>query len=188
MAQANSFVVSQFTNPSKEIVFRVSGWLDGRRVRKNFPTRAEAEAERQVLEIQRLQADSGLRPILTRLNEDQVQESEAAFRKLKGTSKSLLFYLDYALANYREPACSRSSENPSDSRSGCIYERKTSMLAGARSQPSPAMLRTNRQRHIGTKSYPADSLKDFLRMRQRPVLSQPCAPGSTSGGPCFFIR
>ena len=73
MAQANSFVVSQFTNPSKEIVFRVSGWLDGRRVRKNFQTRAEAEAERQVLEIQRLQADSGLRPILTRLNEDQVQ-------------------------------------------------------------------------------------------------------------------
>ena len=107
MAQANAFVVSQFTNPSKEIVFRVSGWLDGRRVRKNFPTRAEAEAERQVLEIQRLQADSGLRPILTRLNEDQVQEAEAAFRKLKGTSKSLLFYLDYALANYREPACDK---------------------------------------------------------------------------------
>ncbi|MEQ1843187.1 MAG: hypothetical protein ABL994_22515, partial [Verrucomicrobiales bacterium] len=98
MAQANSFVVSQFTNPSKEIVFRVSGWLDGRRVRKNFPTRAEAEAERQVLEIQRLQADSGLRPILTRLNEDQVQEAEAAFRKLKGSSTSLLFYLDYAMA------------------------------------------------------------------------------------------
>ena len=94
MAQANAFVVSQFTNPSKEIVFRVSGWLDGRRVRKNFPTRAEAEAERQVLEIQRLQADSGLRPILTRLNEDQVQEAEAAFRKLKGISKSLLFYLE----------------------------------------------------------------------------------------------
>lgn len=33
------FVVSQFTNPSGEIVFRVSGWLDGQRVRKNFPTR-----------------------------------------------------------------------------------------------------------------------------------------------------
>jgi hypothetical protein len=37
------------------IVYRVSGWLDGKRIRKNFPTRAEAEAERQTLEIQRLQ-------------------------------------------------------------------------------------------------------------------------------------
>ena len=50
---------------------------------------AEAEAERQVLEIQRLQADSGLRPILTRLNEDQVQEAEAAFR-IQGVRLDLL--------------------------------------------------------------------------------------------------
>jgi hypothetical protein len=42
-----SFVISEFTNPSGKIVFRVSGWLDGNRVRKNFETRAEAEAERQ---------------------------------------------------------------------------------------------------------------------------------------------
>jgi hypothetical protein len=55
MNPKNPFVISQFTNPSREIVFRVSGWLDGQRIRKNFPTRPEAEAERQVLEIQRLQ-------------------------------------------------------------------------------------------------------------------------------------
>ena len=103
MAQAKSFVVSQFTNPSKEVVFRVSGWLDGSRIRKNFPSRAEADAERQSLEIQRLQADSGVRPALTRMNEEQIHEAEAAFRRLKGVSRSLLFYLDYALANFREP-------------------------------------------------------------------------------------
>jgi hypothetical protein len=52
MKQTNPFVISEFTNPSGEVVFRISGWLDGQRVRKNFPTRAEAEAERQVLEGQ----------------------------------------------------------------------------------------------------------------------------------------
>ncbi len=103
MAQAKSFVVSQFTNPSEEVVFRVSGWLDGSRIRRNFPSRAEADAERLSLEIQRLQADSGVRPALTRMNEEQIRDAEAAFRRLKGTSHSLLFYLDYALANFREP-------------------------------------------------------------------------------------
>jgi hypothetical protein len=29
------FVISEFTNPSGEIVFRVSGWPDGKRVRRN---------------------------------------------------------------------------------------------------------------------------------------------------------
>jgi hypothetical protein len=61
MAQAAQFVISEFTNPSGEIVFRVTGWLDGNRIRKNFPTRAEASAERQALEIQRLQVVTGIR-------------------------------------------------------------------------------------------------------------------------------
>ena len=64
-----SFVISEFTNPSGEIVFRVAGWLDGKRIRKNFPTRAEAEAERQVLEVQRLQGATGIHTTVTRLAE-----------------------------------------------------------------------------------------------------------------------
>jgi hypothetical protein len=67
MAQAAQFVISEFTNPSGEIVFRVTGWLDGKRIRKNFPSRAEASAERQALEIQRLQAETGIRTTATRL-------------------------------------------------------------------------------------------------------------------------
>jgi hypothetical protein len=39
MSQVKNFVISEFTNPSGEIVLRVSGWLDGKSVRKNFPTR-----------------------------------------------------------------------------------------------------------------------------------------------------
>jgi len=40
MAQASQFVISKFTNPSGEIVFRVTGWLVGKRIRKNFSSRA----------------------------------------------------------------------------------------------------------------------------------------------------
>ena len=99
----SSFVISQFTNPSGEIVFRVSGWLDGKRVRKNFPTRPEAEAERQVLEVQRLQGETGIRTAVTRLVDDQLHEAEAVFRRLNGRPHTLSFYVEFALANYREP-------------------------------------------------------------------------------------
>jgi integrase len=103
MKQPNSFVISQFTNPSGEIVFRVSGWLDGKRLRKNFPTRPEAEAERQILEVQRLRTETGVRTTVTRLSEDQLQEAEAIFRRLAGRPRPPSFYIEYALANYREP-------------------------------------------------------------------------------------
>ena len=59
MNEANPFVISQFTNASVEIVFRVDGRLDGKRIRKNFSTRAEADAERRVLQVQRLQGEAG---------------------------------------------------------------------------------------------------------------------------------
>jgi integrase len=103
MKQATAFVISEFTNPSGEVVFRVSGWLNGKRIRKNFPTRPEAEAECQVLEIQRLQGETGIRTAATRLTEDQLHDAEAVFRRLDGRPHSLMFYVEFALANYREP-------------------------------------------------------------------------------------
>ena len=103
MNHTPSFVISEFTNPSGEIVYRVAGWLNGKRVRKNFATRTEAEAERQVLEIQRIQAETGIRVAATRLEDAQLKEAEAVFTRLKGQSRSLSFYVDFALTNYREP-------------------------------------------------------------------------------------
>jgi hypothetical protein len=103
MNQATQFVISEFTNPSGEVVFRISDWLDGKRIRKNFPTRAEAEAERQVLEVQGLQGETGIRTAVTRLVEDQLHEAEAVFRRLDGRPHSLSFYVEFALANYHEP-------------------------------------------------------------------------------------
>jgi hypothetical protein len=67
MSQAPHFIISEFTNLSEEIVFRVTGWLNGTRIRENFPTRAEASAGRQALEIQSLQAETGIRTTATRL-------------------------------------------------------------------------------------------------------------------------
>jgi len=103
MNHTTSFVISEFTNPSGEIVSRVSGWLDGKRIRRNFLTRAEAEAERQILEVQRLQSETGIRTAVTRLDEDQLHEAEVVFGRLKGQPRSLSFYVDFALTNYREP-------------------------------------------------------------------------------------
>lgn len=107
MNQTASFVITPFTNPSREIVFRVTGWLDGQRVRKNFRTRAEAEAERQVLEVQRAQGETGIRTTITRLTDEQIGEAETLFVRAAGLPHSLTFYLDYALSNYREPQTSK---------------------------------------------------------------------------------
>jgi integrase len=102
------FVIKEFTNPSGEVVFRVSGWLDGKRIRQNFPTYGEAKAEAATLEIKLVQGETGVRPTVTRLTEDELHEAEAVVRRLVGKPHSLSFYVDFALANYREPACLKS--------------------------------------------------------------------------------
>ena len=99
MKSPASFVISEFTNPSGEVVFRVSGQLDGKRIRKNFATRTEAQAERQTLEIARIQAECGVRTAATRLTDDQLKEAEAAFHRRGGRTRSLAVYLEFALAN-----------------------------------------------------------------------------------------
>ncbi len=103
MKQVTPFVISEFTNPSGKIVFQLYARIDGQRFRKNFQTRAEAEAERQVQEVSWLQRDTGTRAAVTRLNEDQLHEAEAAFRRIANLPRPLSFYLDFALTNYREP-------------------------------------------------------------------------------------
>ena len=75
MSQVPPFVISEFTNPSGEVVFRLTGWLDGKRIRKSFPSRAEASAERQTLEIQSIQSTTGVRTIATRLSDEQLHEA-----------------------------------------------------------------------------------------------------------------
>ena len=101
--QQSAFTVTRFLNRNGVTSWRVDGRLHGLRIRKNFKTREEAGAERAVLEAKATQAASNVRSASTFLTDDQLRQSEAAFRRLADASKPLAFYLDYALANYRAP-------------------------------------------------------------------------------------
>jgi len=103
MNHENMFAVIRYKNRNGVTSWRVSGWLRGVRIRKNFKTREEAGADKAAMELSAEQAASGLRPISTCLTIEQVRESEAAFQRLGTRSRSLSFYLDYALTNYRDP-------------------------------------------------------------------------------------
>jgi integrase len=102
-----SFAVTRFENRNGVISWRVDGRLHGVRIRKNFKTREEAIAEKATQELKALQADAGLQSATTFLSEEQLREAETAFNRLKGKPRSLSFYLDYALTNYREPETQR---------------------------------------------------------------------------------
>src|SRR5665213_291922 len=103
MSTNTSFEITRFANRNGKPSWRVSGWLHGVRIRKNFKSREDAAVQKSVLEIRAAQAAAGLRQTTTFLADPQLREAEGAFRRLEGHSHTLLFYLDYALANYREP-------------------------------------------------------------------------------------
>jgi integrase len=103
MNNEKKFAVSRFENRNGVPSWRVAGWLHGIRIRKNFKTREEATAEKSALEIKALEEASGLRAIATALTERQVREAEALFQRMAGKARPLSFYVDFALANYREP-------------------------------------------------------------------------------------
>jgi site-specific recombinase XerD len=98
-----SFTITPFKNRNGAISHRVSGWLLGQRIRKNFKTREDAILERGVLQLKQAQANSDLRVTSTFLSESQLREAEAAFLKLKEHSRSLTFYLGIGLETHREP-------------------------------------------------------------------------------------
>ena len=103
MKHTSPFVISEFTNPSGNIVSQLYDRLDGKRFRKNFQTRDEAEAERQVQEVQLLRRETGIRAATTRLTDKQWHEAESVFRRVAGLAHPLSVYVEFALANYREP-------------------------------------------------------------------------------------
>ena len=154
------FVINQFTNPSGEIVFRVSGWLDGKRVRKNFPTREEARAEADALEIQKVQGGTGIRPTVTRLTEGQLHECEAVVRRLDGRPHSLSFYVDFALANYREPTTQKLlSEAVTEYEATKDHEREQDLLS------EPHLVRLKRDLKRLQKHFPGATVAELTAPR-----------------------
>ncbi|MFI5335722.1 MAG: site-specific integrase [Opitutales bacterium] len=103
----NQFSVSRFTNRNGVFSFRVDGRLHGVRIRRNFKTQEEAAAEKVALELKAMQTTSGLQSVTTFLVADQLREAEAVFRRLTGQPRSLSFYVEFALANYREPTAQK---------------------------------------------------------------------------------
>ena len=55
----------------------MDGYIHGVRIRWNFKTRDEAIAEKGVLDVKAVQADSGLRVMTTFLSDDQLREAES---------------------------------------------------------------------------------------------------------------
>ncbi len=98
-----SFTLVPFDNRTGSQSWRLSGWLNGVRIRRNFKTREEAAAEKASLELKALHATSGLRVVATSLKEDQLREAEALFKRMEGKSQPLSFYVDFVLTNYLEP-------------------------------------------------------------------------------------
>jgi len=99
----SKFVVSRFENRTGITSWRVQGRINGVRFRRNFKTKEEAAAEKGALELRALQGASNQHSVATPLAEAQVREAEAAFHRLGNRTRSLTFYLDYALTNYRDP-------------------------------------------------------------------------------------
>lgn len=81
--------------------FRLTGWLNGRRVRKQFKSRDEAQGEKLRLEVEAANTSGQVRTVVTRLNDEQVREAEAVYQQLAG--RSLTDAVQWFLTNYRPP-------------------------------------------------------------------------------------
>lgn len=94
-----AFKLSQFTNPSRQIVWRVSGTKkDGTRVRENFKTEAEAETRKGNLAREDLNMPAV--PMMpTTLTAPQLEIAKIAFDRLG--ERSLLGALDFYFENYK---------------------------------------------------------------------------------------
>lgn len=99
-----SISVSRFKNPNGVFTWRVDCRLNGVRIRRNFKSQEEAAAEKDALRVKALQLDSGLHSVTTALKTEQVRDAETAFRRIADRPHSLLFYVEFALSHYREPA------------------------------------------------------------------------------------
>ncbi|MBX3747877.1 MAG: tyrosine-type recombinase/integrase [Verrucomicrobiae bacterium] len=79
----SGFSVVRFRNPSGDLVWRVQGSADGRRVRENYPSEARALERRRELEREHLQAEPEPESLrATSLTREQLSEAEAAWVKL----------------------------------------------------------------------------------------------------------
>lgn len=87
--------------PFEYYTYRLTGWINGRRIRRQFAQEAEALGERDRLLIEAANTEREIRTVNTRLSPAEAAEAESAVRRLGNTS--LGFAVDWFLANYRPP-------------------------------------------------------------------------------------
>jgi hypothetical protein len=88
--------------------FLLSGWLNGRRIRKHFKSRDEALGEKNSLEIEAANNGGEIRARNTRLSAEQIAEAELAIGRLG--SKSLSLAVEWFLATYKPPVTAMAIE------------------------------------------------------------------------------
>ncbi|NRA26372.1 MAG: phage integrase N-terminal SAM-like domain-containing protein [Opitutales bacterium] len=103
MSSPNKVKITKFKNRSGNSSWRVSGTINGERIRKNFESHAEALNEKQHYNTI-LALDTPHRTAVTVLSDVQISEAQDAFNRL-GERHSLSFAVDYFLKHYREPVC-----------------------------------------------------------------------------------
>ena len=81
--------------------FLVIGYLNGERVRRQFPSREEALGEKNRLEVEAANVGGEMRARSTRLNSQQLAEAEAAFARLG--PRPLDLAVQWFLDTYRPP-------------------------------------------------------------------------------------
>lgn len=106
---SSGFAIKRVTLTEKGFnydTFRLTGRLNGERIRKQFKSREEALGEANRLGVQAANTDGAIRSVLTRLTGEQVIEAESAFARLTG--RSLSAAVDWYLTTYRAPVTSKS--------------------------------------------------------------------------------
>ncbi|RRK00369.1 site-specific integrase [Opitutaceae bacterium TAV3] len=99
----SAFTVKPFRNRNGAMSWRVSGWLHGLRIRRNFKDKQAAFVERGALDLKLMQTQASLHPVITSLTEEQVRQAEVLFQRFEDKPHSLVFYADYGLTHYKEP-------------------------------------------------------------------------------------
>ena len=101
----SKFKITQFKNPSGAVAWRLSGTLNGKRIRENYKTRPEAVAKRQEYDVEHLNSVPEGRTIWTTLTPEENRDAVAAMNSLRGrgSDATLSFAVDYFLQHYRPP-------------------------------------------------------------------------------------
>jgi len=122
MKSTTKLFIKPFKNRSGSVSYRLTGRFRGASIRQNYRDRADAQAEKNTLELKALQDDEGMHSIATALTREQVREAELLFARIKEQPHSLSFYVDYALTNHKEP-------NRQKSLAQAVEEYKTQRIA-----------------------------------------------------------